>query len=111
MVIYLVPKDMIMKSKQLAASLFFSAVFGSGRASRAMNALIALSAFGNILAGFIGGSRVIRECGRSDISTLLFDIADRILILIDKGYYLGQSSGPRLALSQHLSVHTYSSGA
>ena len=55
-----------MTSSQRAASLFFSAIFGSDQASRALNALIALSAFGNILAGFIGNARVIRECGRSD---------------------------------------------
>lgn len=62
-----VPKVTLMKSNQLAASLFFSAVFGSQSASSALNFLIALSAFGNIVAVIIGSSRVIRECGRQGV--------------------------------------------
>jgi amino acid transporter len=54
-------------SKQLAASLFFSSVFGSQKSSKALNFLIALSAFGNIISVIIGSSRVIRECGRQGV--------------------------------------------
>lgn len=59
-----VPKAELKTSSILAASLFFSKVFGSSGSSRALNFLIALSAFGNLLAVNIGQSRVIRECGR-----------------------------------------------
>ncbi|CZR58395.1 related to methionine transport protein, high affinity [Phialocephala subalpina] len=62
-----VPKASLKTSKQLAASLFFSAVFGSGKAPRALNFLISLSAFGNIISVIIGSSRVIRECGRQGV--------------------------------------------
>lgn len=53
-----------MKAKEVTASLFFKKVFGSSGASKALNFLIALSAFGNLLAVLIGNSRIIRECGR-----------------------------------------------
>ncbi|KAH8819833.1 amino acid transporter-like protein [Xylogone sp. PMI_703] len=62
-----VPKASLVKSNQLAASLFFSAVFGSAKASRGLNFLIAISAFGNITSVIIGSSRVIRECGRQGV--------------------------------------------
>ncbi|TVY88450.1 High-affinity methionine permease, partial [Lachnellula willkommii] len=62
-----VPKTSIASSKQLVASLFFTAVFGSQHASKALNFLIALSAFGNIISVIIGSSRVIRECGRQGV--------------------------------------------
>ncbi|KUJ12912.1 amino acid transporter-like protein [Mollisia scopiformis] len=62
-----VPEASLKKSSQLAASLFFSAVFGSSRASRALNFLIALSAFGNIISVIIGSSRIIRDCGRQGV--------------------------------------------
>lgn len=62
-----VPKESLKTSSQLAASLFFSAVFGSAHAPRALNFLIALSAFGNIIAVIIGSSRIIRECGRQGV--------------------------------------------
>jgi len=52
------------KSEQIAASLFFKHVFGSSGAVKGLNFLIALSAFGNLLAVLIGSSRQIRECGR-----------------------------------------------
>jgi hypothetical protein len=52
------------KSEQIAASLFFTHVFGSSGAVKGLNFLIALSAFGNLLAVLIGSSRQIRECGR-----------------------------------------------
>lgn len=59
-----VPKEELVKSKQVAASLFFSHVFGSGNAVRGLNFLIALSAFGNLVAVLLGSSRLLRECGR-----------------------------------------------
>ncbi|TVY29172.1 High-affinity methionine permease [Lachnellula hyalina] len=62
-----VPKKSIASSKQLVASLFFTAVFGNKHASRALNFLIALSAFGNIISVIIGSSRIIRECGRQGV--------------------------------------------
>jgi hypothetical protein len=59
-----VPKAQLAASSQVAASLFFQSVFGSGHAVRGLNFLIALSAFGNLVAVLIGQSRLIRECGR-----------------------------------------------
>lgn len=59
-----VPKVDLKKSKQIAASLFFERVFGTGKAVKGLNFLIALSAFGNLVAVLIGQSRLIRECGR-----------------------------------------------
>ncbi|KAI9647500.1 hypothetical protein NHQ30_003885 [Ciborinia camelliae] len=63
----LVPKQTLKNSTQLAASLFFTTVFGSGKSVRALNFLIALSAFGNIVSVIIGSSRIIRECGRQGV--------------------------------------------
>ncbi|RMZ87064.1 hypothetical protein DV736_g5712, partial [Chaetothyriales sp. CBS 134916] len=59
-----VPKEELVKSSQIAASLFFEHVFGSSGAVRGLNFLIALSAFGNLLAVLLGQSRLLRECGR-----------------------------------------------
>ena len=58
------PKKDIAGASQIAASLFFAAVFGSSNAVKGLNFLIALSAFGNLLAVLLGSSRLIRECGR-----------------------------------------------
>jgi hypothetical protein len=60
----IVPKEDIAKANQVAASLFFQAVFGSSNAVKGLNFLIALSAFGNLIAVLLGSSRLIRECGR-----------------------------------------------
>jgi amino acid transporter len=57
-----VPKASLAAGKQTVAALFFQAVFGSN--VKGLNILIALSAFGNIIAVLIGQSRLIRECGR-----------------------------------------------
>jgi amino acid transporter len=57
-------KQQILASKLTTASLFFENVFGSSGASKALSFLIAVSAFGNLIAVLIGQSRVIRECGR-----------------------------------------------
>ncbi|KAJ4337794.1 hypothetical protein N0V95_008226 [Ascochyta clinopodiicola] len=62
-----VPKAELQDAEQIAASLFFTHVFGSGGAVRGLNFLIALSAFGNLLAVLIGQSRQIRECGRQGV--------------------------------------------
>ncbi|TRX96570.1 hypothetical protein FHL15_002472 [Xylaria flabelliformis] len=55
------------RSKATAASDFFAAVFGAGRAQDALNALVLISAFGNLLAVLIGQSRLIREIGRQGV--------------------------------------------
>jgi amino acid transporter len=62
-----VPKQTLKSSTQLAASLFFTTVFGSKNSVRALNFLIAVSAFGNIVSVIIGSSRIIRECGRQGV--------------------------------------------
>jgi len=59
-----VPKADLIEGNQVAASLFFQNVFGSGGAAKGLNFLVALSAFGNLLVVLIGQSRLIRECGR-----------------------------------------------
>ncbi|KAK0730147.1 amino acid permease-domain-containing protein [Lasiosphaeris hirsuta] len=62
-----VPKEDLRAAKQITASLFFTNVFGSSNAVRGFNFLIVLSAFGNIVAGMLGTSRLIRECGRQGV--------------------------------------------
>jgi amino acid transporter len=63
-----VPKEDLRQAKQIAASLFFTNVFGTSNAVRGFNFLIVLSSFGNIIAAMLGQSRLIRECGRFVIS-------------------------------------------
>ncbi|KAL1961913.1 hypothetical protein VTN77DRAFT_946 [Rasamsonia byssochlamydoides] len=62
-----VPKAELAKSEQIAASLLFTAVFGSKGATRGLSFLIALSAFGNLIAVLVGQSRMIRECARQGV--------------------------------------------
>ncbi|THV86340.1 amino acid transporter [Aureobasidium pullulans] len=62
-----VPKSDIMTSGVTVASLFFTNVFGHAKGVKAFNLLIALSAFGNLIAVQIGQSRLIRECGRQGV--------------------------------------------
>ncbi|KAK2007908.1 high-affinity methionine permease [Colletotrichum eremochloae] len=62
-----VPKADLAAAEQIAASLFFKNVFGSSRAVRGLNFLIALSSFGNLLTVLIGSSRMLRECGRQGV--------------------------------------------
>ncbi|KAL3421229.1 high affinity methionine permease [Phlyctema vagabunda] len=62
-----VSKKDIEGSDVLVASLFFEAVFGTKSAPKALNFLIALSAFGNLVSVIIGHSRIIRECGRQGV--------------------------------------------
>ncbi|KAK6431501.1 hypothetical protein LTR95_012340, partial [Oleoguttula sp. CCFEE 5521] len=59
-----VPKEEIAASKTTAASLFFSAVFGT-KAAKGLNILVILSALGNLITD--GQSRVIREIGRQGV--------------------------------------------
>lgn len=61
-----VPAAEIRESGELAAALFFEAVFGSKHA-RGLPALIAVSAAGNIMAVIIGATRQIRECARQGV--------------------------------------------
>ncbi|KAF2119509.1 amino acid permease-domain-containing protein [Lophiotrema nucula] len=60
-----VPAEEIRESEQLAAALFFEAVFGE--AGKALPALVAVSAAGNIMAVIIGSTRNIRECARQGV--------------------------------------------
>lgn len=62
-----IPKESIRASKELTASLFFTAVFGNNRSVRALSVLVAISSFGNLLTVVIGSSRIIRECGRQGV--------------------------------------------
>ncbi|KAJ5047677.1 uncharacterized protein L3040_003497 [Drepanopeziza brunnea f. sp. 'multigermtubi'] len=62
-----IPKQEIIEGNTIAASLFFSKVFGSGSAARSFNILILLSAFGNLVTTLIGQGRMIRECGRQGV--------------------------------------------
>ncbi|KAI1412786.1 amino acid transporter [Hypoxylon sp. FL1857] len=62
-----VPKAEFARSKETAAGVFFVTVFGPGRAEKALNVLVLLSAFANLLAVVIGHSRVIREIGRQGV--------------------------------------------
>jgi amino acid transporter len=66
-----IPKAQLREAKEIAASLFFTRVFGSGNAVRGLNFLIALSSFGNLIAVMLGSSRMIRECGRYVLSSPL----------------------------------------
>ena len=58
------PKEEFSKSGEIAASVFFTTVFRSRGAETALNVLVLVSAFGNMLAGLIGSSRALREIGR-----------------------------------------------
>ncbi|TDZ15988.1 High-affinity methionine permease [Colletotrichum orbiculare MAFF 240422] len=62
-----VPKAEFKGAKEIAAAVFFTKVFGTGPAEQALNFLVLLSAFGNLLAVLIGSSRVIREIGRQGV--------------------------------------------
>ncbi|KAK8040249.1 High-affinity methionine permease [Apiospora marii] len=62
-----VGKENLQNSGTIAATLFFTAVFGKSRAVRGLNLLIALSSFGNLLAVMLGAARMLRECGRQGV--------------------------------------------
>lgn len=59
-----VSKYDLVNSGTTVATLFFKGVLGDSGAVRGLNFLVALSAFGNIIASLLGSSRMIRECGR-----------------------------------------------
>ncbi|KAL1600584.1 hypothetical protein SLS60_006970 [Paraconiothyrium brasiliense] len=61
-----VPAAEIRESGELAAAMFFEAVFGT-KAAKGLPALIAVSAAGNIMAVIIGHSRMMRECARQGL--------------------------------------------
>lgn len=54
-------------SKLTTASQWFTNVLGTSGKVRGLNFLIALSAFGNMVSGLLGSSRMIRECGRQGV--------------------------------------------
>ncbi|EJP62073.1 High-affinity methionine permease [Beauveria bassiana] len=62
-----VDKEAFAQSKEIAAAVFFTQVFGSGAAETVLNVLVLLSAYGNLLAVLIGQSRMIREIGRQGV--------------------------------------------
>ncbi|KAK9415133.1 putative high affinity methionine permease protein [Seiridium unicorne] len=62
-----VGKEKLESPGTIAASLFFTAVFGSGNAAKGLNFLTALSSFGNMVAVMIGAARMLRECGRQGV--------------------------------------------
>ncbi|KAM3498017.1 hypothetical protein MY10362_008650 [Beauveria mimosiformis] len=62
-----VDKEAFGESKEIAAAVFFTQVFGSGAAETVLNVLVLLSAYGNLLAVLIGQSRMIREIGRQGV--------------------------------------------
>ncbi|KAL2015467.1 hypothetical protein VTK56DRAFT_5392 [Thermocarpiscus australiensis] len=62
-----IPRAELREAREIAASLFFSHVFGSGGAVRGLNFLVALSSFGNLVAVLLGTSRMLRECGRQGV--------------------------------------------
>ncbi|WVQ95763.1 hypothetical protein IAU59_002862 [Kwoniella sp. CBS 9459] len=61
-----IPKQDILTSTQVTASLFFERIFGS-KAAKGLTFLPVLSAFGNILSSMIGASRMVREVGRQGV--------------------------------------------
>ncbi|KAI8659820.1 hypothetical protein NCS56_01200000 [Fusarium sp. Ph1] len=63
-----VPKDEFKEASEIAASIFFTKLFGESRAAaNVLNFMVLLSAFGNLLAVLIGNSRMIREIGRQGV--------------------------------------------
>lgn len=63
-----VPKEEFAEASEIAASIFFSKLFGgSESAANVLNFLVLLSAFGNLLAVLIGSGRMIREIGRQGV--------------------------------------------
>ncbi|KAJ5762841.1 hypothetical protein N7533_001522 [Penicillium manginii] len=60
-------REEILASKQVAASIFFEKVFGKHGASNALDVLVCLSAFGNLIAVLVNTSRLLRETGRQGV--------------------------------------------
>lgn len=99
-------KEEILNSKVVAAGVFFEKVFGTGGASKALNFLICMSAFGNLLAVLIGQSRMLRECGRSVMKHFVYFGSDINPLDIDKVFCLSLHFGLPRDHSEHLSVPT-----
>lgn len=59
--------DEIKESGTLIAGLYFQSIFGTKAATKTLNVLVALSAFGHLLAAVVGHSRALRECGRQGV--------------------------------------------
>ncbi|KAJ9421169.1 amino acid permease-domain-containing protein [Fusarium oxysporum] len=63
-----VPKEEFAEASEIAASVFFSKLFGDSKsAANVLNFLVLLSAFGNLLAVLIGSARMLREIGRQGV--------------------------------------------
>ncbi|BDD64038.1 hypothetical protein MAP00_008886 [Monascus purpureus] len=61
-----VPKEEILSSGQILAATFFKNMFGP-RAEKAMAALVAVSAFGNVMSVLFSQGRIVQELGREGI--------------------------------------------
>lgn len=61
-----VPKAEILSSGQILAATFFKNMFGP-RAEKAMAALVAVSAFGNVMSVLFSQGRIVQELGREGI--------------------------------------------
>ena len=100
-------KEEILESKVVAAGVFFEKVFGTGGAASALNFLICVSAFGNLLAVLLGQSRMLRECGRSVMKQNLLLEGNLMSCLdIDKVFCHSLLFGRRRDRLEHRSVHT-----
>ncbi|KAJ5085214.1 hypothetical protein N7532_009985 [Penicillium argentinense] len=60
-------REEMLASKQIAAGVFFEKVFGKHGATSALDVLICLSAFSNLLAVLVNYSRLLRETGRQGV--------------------------------------------
>ena len=72
-------REEILASKQVAASIFFKKVFGEHGASSALDVLVCLSAFGNLIAVLVNVSRLLRETGRYALTLFMIPIFHKIL--------------------------------
>ncbi|KAG9499519.1 hypothetical protein J7337_007975 [Fusarium musae] len=63
-----VPKEEFAEASEIAASVFFTKLFGDSKsAANVLNFLVLLSAFGNLLAVLVGSARMLREIGRQGV--------------------------------------------
>lgn len=59
--------EAIKKSGNKISAVFFQNVFGDERGVAALDAFVAISAFGHLLAVFLSSTRAVRECGRQGV--------------------------------------------
>ncbi|OWB56444.1 hypothetical protein B5S28_g2345 [[Candida] boidinii] len=59
--------DEIKESKNTVAALLFANAFSSKQATKALCAMVALSAFGHLITAILSHSRALRECGRQGV--------------------------------------------